>query len=281
MKIRNLLSGSFLALFTCHLSSAAEAQLGLQLVSIHKNLDQDVSTGLDLVKSYGITWVETAGTCGLTPQQFRQQIDAHGLKVFSAHFQYPALDADLPKVIEEAKILGSSSIVVPWIPHKGLFTAEMARKAAADFNKWGKAIKAAGLSLGYHPHGGEFQELPEGGTGFDILMHETDPDLLFFEMDIFWVAHAGKDPVTLLRQYPNRWRMFHLKDMRKGAKTGIYTGQAPITDFVPLGSGKLDIPGILAEGRKIGVEYNIIEDEGVDPAHTIPVSMRYLESIKP
>ena len=128
-------------------ASGAEAQLGLQLVSIHKNLDQDVSAGLDLVKSYGIALVETAGTCGLTPQQFRQQIDAHGLKVFSAHYQYPALDADLSKVIDEAKILGSGTIVVPWIPHKGLFTADMARKAAADFNKWGKTIKDAGLRL--------------------------------------------------------------------------------------------------------------------------------------
>lgn len=259
----------------------AEAQLGVQLVSLHKDLDKDVSAGLDLVKSYGITLVETAGDCGLTAQKFREQLDAHGLKAFSAHYQYPQLDADLQKVIGEAKILGSSNIVVPWIPHRGLFTADMAHKAAADFNKWGRTIKDAGLRLGYHPHGGEFEELPEGGTGFDVLMNETDPDLVFFEMDIFWVAHAGKDPVTLLKKYPNRWKMFHLKDMRKGAKTGIYTGQAPITDFVPLGMGQLDIPGILAEGRKIGVEYNIIEDEGVDPARNIPVSLRYLESIKP
>ena len=280
MKVRTLLSITFLAIGVARISGG-EAQLGLQLVSLHARLDKDVPGGLDLVNSYGITLVETAGTCGLTPQQFRAQLDAHGLKAFSAHYQYPALEADLSKVIEEAKILGSSNIIVPWIPHKGLFTADMARKAAADFNRWGKTIKEAGLRLGYHPHGGEFEELPEGGTGFDILMKETDPDLVFFEMDIFWVAHAGKDPVTLLKQYPNRWKMFHLKDMRKGATTGIFTGQAPITDFVPLGSGKLDIPAILDEGRKIGIEYNIIEDEGVDPAHTIPVSMRYLDTLKP
>jgi sugar phosphate isomerase/epimerase len=280
MRFHNLVSG--IAWFACaSFASGADAPLGLQLVSLHEALNKDVSGGLDLVKSYGITLVETAGTCGLTPQQFREQIDAHGLKVFSSHFQYGALEADLPKVIAEAKVLGSGNIVVPWIPHKGVFTVEMARKAAADFNRWGKTIQEAGLRLGYHPHGGEFEDLPGGGTGFDVLMNETDPDLVFFEMDIFWVAHSGKDPVTLLKRYPDRWKMFHLKDMRNGATTGIFTGQAPVTDFVPLGTGQLDIPAILAEGRKIGIEYNIIEDEGVDPAKTIPVSMRYLESIRP
>lgn len=262
-------------------AAEVNAPIALQLVSLHKRLNADVPGGLDLVKSFGITLVETAGTCGLTPEQFRAQIDAHGLKVFSSHFQYPSLAADLPKVIAEAKVLGSGNIIVPWIPHKGVFTAAMAHKAASDFNSWGAAIKAAGLRLGYHPHGGEFEELPEGGTGFDVLIGETDPSLVFFEMDIFWVAHAGKDPVALLKKYPTRWKMFHLKDMRKGATTGIFTGQAPITDFVPLGTGQLDIPAILAEGRKIGIEYDIIEDEGVDPPRDIPASMRYLDSIKP
>ncbi len=262
-------------------SAEVNPPLGLQLVSLHKNLDADVPAGLGLVKSFGIKLVETAGTNGLTPEQFRAQVDANGLKVIGSHFQYDALAADLPKVIAETKVLGGSYIVVPWIPHKGLFTAAMASKAASDFNAWGKVIRGAGLRLGYHPHGGEFEELPEGGTGFDVLVRETDPRLVFFEMDIFWVAHAGKDPVALLKKYPTRWKMFHLKDMRSGAATGIFTGQAPITDFVPLGTGKLDIPAILAEGRRIGVEYSIIEDEGVDPPLNIPVSMRYLDSIKP
>jgi sugar phosphate isomerase/epimerase len=280
MKKITLLAG---ILFASASASFAEVNppLGLQLVSLHERLNADVPGGLELVRSYGLTRVETAGTCGLTPEQFRAQLDAHGLKVVSAHFQYDTLAADLHKVIAEAKVLGAGSIVVPWIPHKGVFTAAMAHKAAADFNSWGQAIKAAGLSLGYHPHGGEFEELPEGGTGFDVLVKETDPDLVFFEMDIFWVAHAGKDPVALLKKYPTRWKMFHLKDMRKGATTGLFTGQAPITDFVPIGTGKLDMPAILAEGRKIGIAYSFIEDEGVDPANNIPVSLRYLDSIKP
>lgn len=264
-------------------ASAADtaAPVGIQLVSLHEKLGADLGSGLDLVKSMGFTLVETAGSYGLTAGELRAQLDARGLKVVSSHNQYPELAANLDKVIADAKTLGSSNIIVPWIPHSGVFDAAKAHKAASDFNAWGKILRASGLRLGYHPHGGEFEPLPGGGTGFDVLVHETDPQLLFFEMDVFWVVHAGQDPVALMQKFPGRWKMFHLKDMRVGAPTGFYTGQAPITDFVPLGTGRVDWPAVLAEGRKQGVEYSFIEDEGVDPPRDIPLSLRYLASIKP
>jgi sugar phosphate isomerase/epimerase len=267
--------GTSLAVF----ASEKEPPVGLQLVSLHEALGSNLDQGLGLVKSLGFTLVETAGDYGMTGDQLRARLDAHGLKAVSTHFQYPQLEANLAGVIATAKSLGSTHIIVPWIPHTGVFDEAKARKAAADFNAWGKVIKAAGLRLGYHPHGGEFEPLAGGGTGFDILARETDPNLLFFEMDVFWVVHAGQDPVALMEKFPGRWKMFHLKDMRKGAATGIFTGQAPITDFVPLGTGRVDWPAVIAEGRKEGVEYSFIEDEGVDPPKEIPISLRYLSSI--
>ncbi len=261
-------------------ASGTEHPVGLQLVSLHEPLDANLDQGLSLVKALGFTVVETAGNYGLTAGQLRSQLDAHGLQAVSSHFQYPQLQDNLSGVIADAKALGSSNIIVPWIPHTGVFDEAKARKAAADFNAWGKVIKAAGLRLGYHPHGGEFEPLAGGGTGFDILARETDPSLLFFEMDVFWVVHAGQDPVALMKKFPGRWRMFHLKDMRAGAATGIYTGQAPIADFVPLGTGRVDWPAVLAEGQSQGVEYSFIEDEGVDPPKNIPISLRYLSSIR-
>jgi sugar phosphate isomerase/epimerase len=261
--------------------AAGAAPVGLQLVSLHKDLDADLGQGLDLVRSLGFTTVETAGTYGLTAEQLRAQLEAHGLTAVSSHYQYPELQDHLAKVIADTKALGSGNIIVPWVPHTGVFDEAKARKAAADLNAWGKVISAAGLRLGYHPHGGEFEPLPGGGTGFDVLVRETDPSLLFFEMDVFWVVHAGQDPVALLQKYPGRWKMFHLKDMRKGAPTGIFTGQAPLTDFVPLGTGRVDWPTLLAAGRREGIEYSFIEDEGVDPPADIPVSLRYLSSLPP
>jgi sugar phosphate isomerase/epimerase len=263
--------------------SAAEtsAPVGIQLESLREKLGADLGAGLDLVKSMGFTFVETAGTYGHTPGELRAQLDARGLKAVSSHNPYAELEANLSKVVADAKTLGSSNIIVPWIPHTGVFDAAKARKAASDFNAWGRILRASGLGLGFHPHGGEFEPLPGGGTGFDVLVRETDPQLLFFEMDVFWVVHAGQDPVALMQKFPGRWKMFHLKDMRIGAPTGFYTGRAPITDFVPLGAGRVDWPAVLGEGRRQGVEYSFIEDEGVNPPRDIPVSLRYLASIKP
>jgi sugar phosphate isomerase/epimerase len=112
-------------------------------------------------------------------------------------------------------------------------------------------------------------------------MEQTNPKFVYFEMDVFWIVYAGQDPVALLAKYPKRWRMFHLKDLKKGVRTGIYTGHAPIEDFVTIGTGQINFVPLLEEGRKIGIEYSFIEDESADPVANVPPSQRYLDSIKP
>jgi sugar phosphate isomerase/epimerase len=261
------------------LLARADPPLGLQLESFKINLAADVPTGLDIVKADGFTIIETAGTYKLTPEQFRAQLDSHGLKSVSSHVSYESLQADLPKVIAMAKVLGSTNVVVPGIPHEGVFTAAVAHRAAADFNAWGKALKEAGIRLLYHPHGGEFEPLSDGSMGFDTLMKETDPAYVSFEMDVYWVAIAGQDPVALLAKYPERWKMFHLKDLRKGAAKPVFSGHAPKADFVTIGTGQIDWPAVLAEGRKVGIEYSFIEDESADPVANVPPSVAYLKSI--
>jgi sugar phosphate isomerase/epimerase len=169
---------AFLVAIASALAAAASPPIGLQLESFKIRLGHDVPGGLDIVKADGFTIVETAGTYQLTPEQFRAQLDAHGLKAVSAHFSYQNLQSDLPKVIADARTLGSSNVVVPDIPHKGIFSADAARRAASDFNAWGKSLNAAGLRLLYHPHGFEFEPLPEGGTGFDLIMSQTDPKIV-------------------------------------------------------------------------------------------------------
>jgi sugar phosphate isomerase/epimerase len=280
MKFHPLVPALLLAC-TPALAADPNPPLGLQLESFKIRLAADVTSGLDIVKTDGFTLIETAGTYKMTPEQFRMELDVHGLKAVSSHFSYESLASDLPKVIATARTLGSTNIVVPGIPHNGVFDAAAARRAAADFNTWGKALSAAGMRLLYHPHGAEFEPLPGGGTGFDVLMAQTDPKVVFFEMDVFWIVYAGQDPVALLAKYPERWRMFHLKDLKKGVRTGIYTGHAPIEDFVTIGTGQINFVPLLAEGRKIGIEYSFIEDESTDPVGNVPPSQRYLDSIKP
>ncbi|MFY9925445.1 MAG: sugar phosphate isomerase/epimerase [Opitutaceae bacterium] len=253
--------------------------LGLQLWSLRKQLQANVSTGMDLVRSLGFTVVESAGTYDLTPKEFRAQADAHGLKIVCGHFPYERLQKDLDGVIADAKTLGVSNVIVAWVPHTGDFTVEDAHVAAQNFNKFGAALKAEGLGFGFHTHGYEFKPLADGTSAYDVLLKETDPSLVFVEMDVFWVVNAGQDPVKLLQKNPNRYKMFHVKDMRKGATQVGYTGGAPVEDNVAVGQGRMDWPAILSEGKKDGAVISFIEDETSDPVKNIPLSLAYLETL--
>jgi len=280
MKSKTIAVLLILSLAGCTSSRKPETNtLGIQLWSLRAQLLPGLPSGLATTKALGFTQVETAGTYGHTAKEFRSLADQNGLKIVGSHIDYKRMQTDLPGVIAELKTLGASYACVAWIPHDGEFTADMARAAAADFNAFGAALKAEGLRFGFHTHGYEFKPLADGTTAFDVLMSETKPDLVFCEMDVFWVVNAGVDPVKLLQKYPNRFNAFHIKDMRKGAKTGFYEGRAPVEDNVVVGQGLMDWAAIVAEGRKDGVEFYLIEDETSDPVHNIPPSIAYLETL--
>jgi sugar phosphate isomerase/epimerase len=267
-------------LLACATASAAETNpLGLQLWSLRNQLTASLPAGMAEVKDLGFTWVESAGTYGHTAKDLRSLADKNGLKIVGSHIPYERMLSDLPGVIAEVKTLGASYVIVAWVPHKTAFDVDQAKVAAANFNKWGAALKAEGLGFGFHTHGYEFRPLPDGSSAFDVMLKETDPGLVFCEMDVFWVVNAGIDPVKLLEKYPDRFKAFHIKDMRKGAPTGHYDGSAPASDNVIVGQGMMDWPAIVAEGRKIGVEYWFIEDETSDPVGNIPPSIKYMETL--
>lgn len=256
--------------------------LGLQLWSLRDTTKESTTKALDLAAGYGFTEVETAGTGSLSITDFARGLEARKLRAVAMHAGYELLQKDAAKVIADAKVLGAKYVIVPWLPHDkatGL-TAEVARQAAADFNTWGAACRAAGLQFGFHPHGFEFKADAAGVTPFDIIARGTNPDLVCFEMDVFWVVHPGQDPVRLLEKYSGRWRLMHVKDLRKGAVTGIHTGAAPPTDKVAVGDGQIDWPAVLRAAARAGVQHYFIEDEGVQPLKEIPASLRYLKSLK-
>lgn len=257
--------------------------LGMQMWSLRETAKESTTGALDLVKQYGLKEVETAGLGTLSADQYKAALDERGLVAIGIHAGYEALQTDLPNVIKTARTLGAHYIVCPWIPHgKDGFTEELAHQVARDFNVWGKACHDAGLQLGWHPHGFEFvkSKAGHGETMFDIVARETDPANLCFEMDVFWVFHAGQDPVTLLNKYGKRWQLLHVKDIRKGAVTGLSTGSAPPTDNVPVGDGQIKWPAVLRTAQAIGVRHYIIEDETPAPLQCIPASLKYLRSLK-
>lgn len=252
--------------------------IGLQLYSLRAQLARDVPGSLALVERWGITDVEAAGFYGLTPTQFRAQLDRHHLHASGGHFGWELFSANVDAVIRDAKILGCTYVTVPWVPHGEKFTVADAHKAIENFNTWGRKCAAAGLKFTYHPHGYEFRPYKDG-TLFDLIARETKPEFVNFELDIFWAYHGGADPVKLMQKYPTRFPQMHLKDMRKNVKTGKYTGHEDVRNDVTFGTGQLDLPAILTEAERIGVKRYYIEDESPISEKQIPRSMKYLRSI--
>ena len=166
-----------------------------------------------------------------------------------------------------------------WIPHKvkGGFTYEEAKKAVEDFNMIGKVLKENGITFCYHNHGYEFQPY-EGGTLFDYIVKNTNPDYVSFEIDILWAFHGGAEPVALLKKYGNRFKLVHLKDLRKGVK-GDLTGGTPLINDVVLGTGQVDVAGVIRAAKKIGIKHYFIEDESPTWYEQVPKSIAYLKSL--
>lgn len=262
-------------------NALSKASIGLQLYSLREQLAADVPGTLDLVKSWGITNVELAGTYNLTPQQFKEQLDARGLNAVSGHFPFDRLRDDVEGVARDAKTLGLKYVGCAWIPHDDSqgFNEKNCREAIAVFNHAGEALAKHGLKFFYHPHGYEFQPYQDG-TLFDLLMSGTNPKFVNFEMDVFWIVHPGQDPVRLLKKYGHRWQLMHLKGMRDSTPTGLLTGHSDVTNDVAVGTGKIDYAPILKAAKKIGVKWYIIEDESPQSEQQIPQSFDYLESLK-
>lgn len=253
--------------------------VGLQLYSLREQFGKDVAATLDQVRSLGIQYVELAGTYKLPPEQFKAQLDARGLKPISGHFPYERFRDDVEGIAREAKALGLQYVGCAWIPHKDPFDEKTCRDAGAVFNRAGEALAKQGLKFFYHTHGYEFQPFG-GGTLFDLLMAETKPEWVRYEMDVFWIVHPGQDPVKLFAKYGSRFELMHVKDMKKGTQTGVLTGHSDVNNDVALGTGMMDWPAILQAARKAGVKWYFIEDESPVSAMQIPLSLRFLERVK-
>jgi sugar phosphate isomerase/epimerase len=252
--------------------------IGLQLYSLRDQFAKDVPGTLDLVKNVGIKNVELAGTYKLKPEDFKAQLDARGLVAVSGHFPYERFRDDPEGVAREAKALGMKYAGCAWIPHDGDFNEKTCREAIDVFNHAGQVMTKEGLKFFYHVHGYEFQ--PYGsGTLLDMLIMKTNPKHVRFQMDVFWIVFPGQDPVKLLQKYGFRWELMHLKDMKKGTKTGSLSGGTDVSNDVALGAGQIDLPPILRAAQKVGVKYYFIEDESPSSETQIPQSLKYLEQL--
>ncbi|MFH5832049.1 sugar phosphate isomerase/epimerase family protein [Halalkalibaculum sp. DA3122] len=250
---------------------------GVVSYTFRHQFEEDVPGTLDLIKGMGLTNIEFSSLFGTTADELKAMLDERGLICTSFGVGYDALVNDTEQVIENARTLGAKYIRVAWIPHEAPFSIEDTKRAAADFNRAGKKIREAGLYFAYHNHGYEFRPY-NNGTLFDYLVEHTDPEYVSFEIDLLWVAHPGADPVKLLKQYPNRFRLMHLKDLKKGANND-FSGSAPEEYDVRLGTGQIDFPAVMEAAKNTNIEYYYIEDESSEVVERVPKSFAFIKEV--
>ncbi len=253
--------------------------IGLEIYSLRDSFGKDVPGSIKKVQNFGFKYLEIGSPYGgLTMEKYAGLLKDAGLKPVSIHLQFDQWRNDPEGSARQARELGLEFAGCPWIPHTGAFTEKDCLEAARVFNNAAKALKKHGIKFFYHPHGYEF--VPRGdGTLFDLLMEKTDKDV-FYQMDVFWIAFPGQDPVKLLKKYGKRWQLMHLKDLKNGVATGSLNPETDLRNDVAIGTGQIDWKGVLKESKKIGIKYYFIEDESPEVESQIPVSMRFLEQIR-
>ena len=251
---------------------------GIVSYTYRKSFDKDVAATLDTIKRMGITNIEFSNLFKRTAKEIRQMLDERGMRCTSFGVSYADLMDKTAEVGENAKALGASFVRVAWIPHEGPFTIAMAKKACDDFNKAGKFLKENyNLTFCYHNHGYEF--VPQGnGTLFDYIVANTDANYVSFELDIVWAYLPGYDPAELIKKYPTRFKLMHVKDVRKGVK-GDASGRIDTESNVALGTGQINIASIMKAAKKSAIENYYIEDESNAVNAQVPVSLTYLKSL--
>ncbi len=269
-----------LALPNCELWAAEEhIPLGLQLYTLSEQATKDLPGTLKKIRAIGYEQVETYGDSYTYPaSQLKNTIQAAGLRAPSGHFDYETL----PGKMEYARHLGLEWVVCPFIPET-MWTLEGFHAVAKKFNEFGRRAKDLGMRFAFHNHDYEFA--PRGGngkTGFAVLVEETDPELVFFELDCYWVVQAGHDPLTMLKAMGKRIRMLHLKDRKNGFPTS-YNLEPSSSHFAPVGAGSIDWKSILAEAERLKVEHYFVEQDDTygHPFESIAASYKYLRTFVP
>ena len=237
-------------------------EFGLQLYSLRNQFQEDVEGSLKQISDWDITYIEGGGTYGYSQEEFLGLLKKYGLKTASVGAGYDTLRDDPASIIPQAKAFGASYVMCAWIPHDGnTFGLEETEAAIEVFNKAGKVLSEAGLTLAYHPHGYEFR--PHGnGTLFDLMAEQAEH--YAFEMDIYWAFHGGADPMELLNKYPDKFVLLHLKDMEHGV-AGNNTGHEDVETNVVLGTGQ--------------IKYMFIEDESSRVVEQVPQSLEFLRGL--
>lgn len=243
-------------------------QIAVQLYTVRRLAADDLAGTLRTVAEAGYRFVEIAGLPEAARGRLASLFAEAGLRAVAAHQGLERLRSDADEVADWLVGLGCPRVVVPSLPDDEQATVDGVRRLAAELSGIAGRLAERGIALGYHNHASEFAPL-EGTTAWDVLLTELAPEVEI-ELDVYWAAAGGRDPVELIRTHRDRVRLLHVKDRAAGAEPRD----------APAGEGTLDMAAIVAAGDEAGVEWYVVEqDEPQDPIRDIAAAHRYLESI--
>lgn len=283
---------------------------GIQLFSIPRMLDEDFRAGIQMLSEMGYKEIELfgpypfsaesakaswaavgsmlgfdgSGYFGLGAAKVKEVLDDYGMTVPSVHTDLDTLEQSMSQLAEASEILGFTYVCLPAIPEDVRKDLDAYKAVADRFNAIGEEAHSHGLKFGYHNHGYGLKEM-EGEIPLELIFERTDPDKVFFEMDIFWTAGGGADPIEYLKKYPGRYKLLHIKDMTE-AVTFRGDGSTPDQWFelfpymTSAGEGVMDLEGIIAEAERGGVNHFLIEQDMVaNPEVALKKSVDYLAGL--
>lgn len=251
--------------------------IGLQLYSVRDKLQKDLKGTLEKLAKIGYNSLEAAGYnaadgtfYGMAAKPFIDLVNGLGMTLNSSHIAFELDMAE--KVIAATAATGAKYVIYPFLAEKFRTNMDGWKTTAEKFNKMGEIAKKNGIRFGYHNHAFEFDKV-DGQLPYDLLLSQTDPSLVTFEMDLYWVTRGGHNPIDLFKKYPGRFELWHVKDMTK-------------TDdmfFAPVGTGRMDFAGIFAEKKTAGMKYFFVEQDSfkdMDPLDSVEISYKYLNQAK-
>jgi sugar phosphate isomerase/epimerase len=251
---------------------------GVQLFMVRRQAVKDLAGILKAIHRVGFAQIELYPIAYDHPAAELKQIVADsGLGLVSGHFDYAGFESK----VDYGRQLGLKYMVCPMLPKEQWNSTEGFRKAADDFNRWGAAVRDAGMEFLFHNHCYEFKPQAGGATGWQTLMEHTDPKLVKMEFDLYWLTQAGKEPAAMLAKYADRARIIHLKDRIAGVPTGYEMGPSA-EHFTELGKGTIAWPKLIAQARRQGIRYAFLDqDETAGPVvESMSESFAYLQTMR-
>ena len=244
-------------------------QISLQLYTVREETARDMLDTLRKVAEIGYPAVEFAGYGGLTPQEVKTILDDLGLRASGAHVPIDSWETNPEAVIADMHTLDCVHAIVPMVPREQRGEEASVARLAENLNRWGEMCRQDGVILSYHNHDFEFAPLAET-TMWEVLVRETDPDLVHLELDLYWIKYGGADPETVLRDVGDRVSLLHLKDMAP---------DDTLSDL-PVGEGTMPWPGLLQAADAAGVEWYIAEqDNPRDALQEVSISLQHMRNL--